>query len=66
MEVALPSAHHRDVGATSRSRTERLVIAMGSRARLTGDTQMGRYTELALRVAVVAAFVLVLAAPFRW
>ena len=27
---------------------------------------MNRFKELALRLAVVAAFVLVLAAPFRW
>jgi len=27
---------------------------------------MSRFKELALRLAVVAAFVLVLAAPFRW
>jgi hypothetical protein len=27
---------------------------------------MTRYTNLALRLAAVAAFVLVLAAPFRW
>ena len=31
-----------------------------------GETDMTRYTHLALRLAVVAAFVLVLAAPFRW
>jgi hypothetical protein len=27
---------------------------------------MTRYTHLALRLAAVAAFILVLAAPFRW
>jgi len=27
---------------------------------------MSRYRDLALRLAVVASFVLVLAAPFRW
>ena len=27
---------------------------------------MARYTDLALRLAAIAAFVLVLAAPFRW
>jgi hypothetical protein len=27
---------------------------------------MTRYTDLAIRLAAVAAFVLVLAAPFRW
>ena len=27
---------------------------------------MTRYTALALRLAAIAAFVLVLAAPFRW
>jgi hypothetical protein len=27
---------------------------------------MSRYKDLALRLAVVASFVLVLAAPFRW
>ena len=27
---------------------------------------MTRYTDLALRLAAIAAFILVLAAPFRW
>jgi hypothetical protein len=27
---------------------------------------MARYTPVALRLAAIAAFVLVLAAPFRW
>ena len=31
-----------------------------------GDMDMARYTDLALRLAAIAAFVLVLAAPFRW
>ena len=34
---------------------------------LDGEThRMSRYKDLALRLAVVAAFVLVLAAPLRW
>ena len=33
---------------------------------LTGDSGMSRYKDLALRLVVVAAFVLTLAAPFRW
>jgi hypothetical protein len=31
-----------------------------------GDSGMSRHKDLALRLAVVAAFVLTLAAPFRW
>jgi hypothetical protein len=30
------------------------------------ENMMSRYKDLALRLAVVASFVLVLAAPFRW
>jgi len=33
---------------------------------LSGEIRMSRYKELAMRLAVVAAFVLVLAAPLRW
>lgn len=33
---------------------------------VTGDSGMSRYQDIALRLAVVAAFVLVLAAPLRW
>jgi len=35
-------------------------------ARPQGEQPMSRTKDLALRLAVVAAFVLVLAAPFRW
>ncbi|CAN5604508.1 hypothetical protein BH23CHL8_BH23CHL8_27480 [soil metagenome] len=67
MEGALPAAHHHCVGSTTRPSTERLATSSGlTGPDSTGDIAMGRYTELSLRVAVVAAFVLVLAAPFRW
>ncbi len=38
----------------------------GPRPDLKGDSVMSRYKGLALRLAVVASFVLVLAAPLRW
>ncbi len=39
----------------------------GPRARIHRETyDMSRYKDLALRLAVVVSFVLVLAAPFRW
>jgi hypothetical protein len=38
-----------------------------AQARIHVETQgMSRFKDLALRLAVVASFVLVLAAPFRW
>ena len=46
--------------------TEHSPINRRARARPHGDAVMSRFKELALRLAVVAAFVLVLAAPFRW
>lgn len=38
----------------------------GPRPDLKGDSVMSRYKDLALRLAVVVSFVLVLAAPLRW
>lgn len=35
-------------------------------ARIHLEIEMTRFKDLALRLAVVASFVLVLAAPFRW
>ena len=40
--------------------------AQGQPPRLMETTGMTRYKDLALRLAAIAAFVLVLAAPFRW
>ena len=37
-----------------------------AQAHTMGDSVMSRYKDLALRLAVVAAFVLTLAAPIRW
>ena len=54
-------------GRTSLStETEHSRPAPRATARPQGDSGMSRYKELALRLAVVASFVLVLAAPFRW
>jgi hypothetical protein len=38
----------------------------GPRPEAAGDLEMSRLTPVAFRVAVLVAFVLVLAAPFRW
>jgi hypothetical protein len=48
------------------STEHRALAAAGPRPATEGDSDMSRHKDLALRLAVVAAFVLTLAAPFRW
>ena len=51
---------------TPRTESRALAATQGPGPPPWGDSVMSRIKDLALRLAVVAAFVLVLAAPFRW
>jgi hypothetical protein len=51
---------------TSPTETRALAKTQGSGPHSSGESEMSRYKDLALRLAVVTSFVLVLAAPWRW
>ncbi len=53
-------------GASPSNEPEHSRTAHRARPDLKGDSVMSRFKGLALRLAVVASFVLVLAAPLRW
>ena len=67
MEVAHRCREYRQrQGRPPSTEPEHSTQTNGPQPELKGDQPMSRTKDLALRLAVVAAFVLVLAAPFRW